>query len=125
LIDSSKQFIGGHRHRMIFHHTGGVWWCERVFGRVLTIERDNGTVEVPVRLIAERHIIEDLGWLPSLSDYFDGVPLKPWVSGSHFREQALGTLGLRAPGPDVSDWSSPDDAVYDDAGLLPRGGVMP
>ncbi len=94
LIDSSKQFVGDARHRALFHNTYGVWLCQRVFGRTIPVEKDNGIVEVPVRLVAEQHIIEDLGWLPSPSDYFDGMPLKPWMSGAKLRDQALSSLGL-------------------------------
>jgi hypothetical protein len=85
-IDSSKQVFGDARHRALYHHTLGVFLCERVFGKVLSIEKNNNTIQVPVRLIAERHIIEDLGWLPSPKDYIDGMPLKPWMSGSVRKE---------------------------------------
>ena len=96
-IDSSKQFIGDVRHRMMFHHTAGVWWMQQLFGRVITIRRENGSIEVPVRLIAEQHIIEDLGWLPGLEAYFDGVPIKGWMSGAKLRKEPLSALGLIAP----------------------------
>lgn len=91
-IDSSKQVFGDARHRALYHHTLGVFLCERVFGKVLVIEKPiKGThhvkmESVPVRLIAERHIIEDLGWLPSPKDYIDGMLLKPWMSGSVRKE---------------------------------------
>ncbi|MFC6938287.1 DUF6915 family protein [Actinomadura yumaensis] len=65
-IDSSKKIIGDVRHRSLYHHTEGVWLCQRIFGRVLTIPKTGGGhKQVPVREVAERHIIEDLGWLPS------------------------------------------------------------
>jgi len=87
--------------------------CRKVFGEVLKVQRDNTIVEVPVRLIAEQHIIEDLGWIPSPLDYWSDLPISPWMSGAKLREEPLTTLGLRVPGPDVSDWVSPEDAVYD------------
>ena len=97
LIDSSKQFIGDARHRALFHNTYGVWLCQRVFGRVISVEKENGIVEVPVRLVAEQHILEDLGWLPSPNDYFKSMPLETWMSGSAFKDQALSALGLVMP----------------------------
>lgn len=97
LIDSSKQHVGDHRHRALFHNTYGVWLCQRVFGRVLTVERDGGAVEVPVRLVAEQHILEDLGWIPSVGDYFDGMVLKTWMSGAKMRSVPLSALGITAP----------------------------
>jgi hypothetical protein len=51
-----------------------------------------GFVEVPVRLIAEQHILEDLGWLPSPADYLDGMPIKPWMSGAQRKTLPLSHL---------------------------------
>lgn len=85
-IDSSKKIIGDVRHRSLYHHTEGVWLCQRIFGRVITLE---GGRAVPVRLIAERHIQEDLGWLPSPKDYIDGMVLKQWMGGAVKTEHSL------------------------------------
>ncbi len=87
-IDSSKQLIGDVRHRSMYHHTAGVFLCQRVFGVTLQV----GRFAVPVRLIAERHVIEDLGWLPTPADYLEGMPIKPWMSGSQRKEMPLSTL---------------------------------
>lgn len=94
-IDSSKQVIGDVRHRSIYHHTLGVWLCQRVFGTTVTVG-DRG-IEVPVRLIAERHIIEDLGWLPSPADYIEGMPIRPWMSGAQRKELPLSHLLKELP----------------------------
>ena len=91
-IDSSKKILGDVRHRAVYHHTEGVWLCQRIFGRVLTVQREHGTIEVPVRLVAERHILEDLGWLPSPADYLKGTPIEPWMSGSQRKELPLSHL---------------------------------
>lgn len=89
-IDSSKKLIGDVRHRAVYHHTEGVWLCQQLFGRVLTVEKKNGhgTVDVPVRLVAERHILEDLGWLPSPADYLKRIETKQndWMSGGMRKE---------------------------------------
>jgi hypothetical protein len=87
-IDSSKQVIGDVRHRAIYHHTLGVFLCERIFGKTLTV----GRKEIPVREIAERHIIEDLGWLPSPADYLKDMPLEKWMSGSRRKQVPLSHL---------------------------------
>jgi hypothetical protein len=91
-IDSSKQVIGDVRHRSLYHHTMGVYLCQKIFGDTLTIERERGSIRVPVRLIAERHILEDLGWLPSPADYIDGMPIKAWMSGAQRKEVPLSHL---------------------------------
>jgi hypothetical protein len=85
-IDSSKQVIGDARHRALYHHTLGVYLCEQIFGKTITIQKNTKSIQVPVRLIAERHIIEDLGRLPSPADYMKDMPLAMWMSGSQRKE---------------------------------------
>lgn len=93
-IDSSKQVIGDVRHRSVYHHTLGVYLCQRIFGNTITAAKasGHGSHEVPVRLIAERHILEDLGWLPSPADYINGMAIKPWMSGAQRKELPLSHL---------------------------------
>lgn len=91
-IDSSKRIIGDVRHRSVYHHTEGVWLCQRVFGRTIAVAKAHGEVLVPVRLIAERHILEDLGWLPSPADYIKGMPVQSWMSGAQRKELPLSHL---------------------------------
>jgi len=90
-IDSSKKIIGDVRHRSVYHHTEGVWLCQRIFGRTIPVRHH----VVPVRLIAERHILEDLGWLPSPADYIDGMSIRPWMGGKQKKEVPLSVLGLK------------------------------
>lgn len=89
-IDSSKQVIGDHRHRSVYHHTLGVFLCEKIFGT--TVKVGQRGIQVPVRMVAERHIIEDLGWLPSPSDYIKNMSLATWMSGSVRAEVPLSHL---------------------------------
>ncbi|MEU0952814.1 hypothetical protein ABZ353_10795 [Streptomyces niveus] len=97
-IDSSKKVMGDVRHRALLHHTAGVWIVQDVFGSTISVTKESGKiVQVPTRLIAERHIIEDLGWLPSPADYFKGIPIEKWMSGSQRKEVALSTLLLNQP----------------------------
>lgn len=85
-IDSSKQVIGDARHRSLYHHTLGVFLAQQIFGKTLTVVKKNTAIQVPVREIAERHIIEDLGWLPSPKDYIDGMTAQPWMTGAKLKE---------------------------------------
>jgi hypothetical protein len=91
-LDSSKKIIGDARHRSIYHHTEGVWLCQRIFGRVIRLESGCRVKLIPVRLVAERHILEDLGRLPSPKDYIDGMLLQPWMSGATRREVPLADI---------------------------------
>lgn len=81
-IDGSKQSFGDVRHRALYHHTQGVWLCQRIFGTTITVHKDHNTVEVPVREIAERHILEDLGCIPSPGDWLNMMNIVGWMSGA-------------------------------------------
>jgi hypothetical protein len=71
-IDSTKAAVGDVRHRAVLHNAFGCFVAERVFGT--TITNSDGR-KVPVRLIAEEHIIEDLGSLPTLAQCLEGLPI--------------------------------------------------
>lgn len=79
-IDSSKAAMPDLRHRALYHHAMGCFLVERIFGHTL-INSDGR--EVSTRDVAESHIIEDLGFLPSVEDYFDEMPLSKWHGGIH------------------------------------------
>ncbi|MEU9258997.1 hypothetical protein AB0D68_10985 [Streptomyces sp. NPDC048212] len=97
-IDASKKVLGDVRHRSLLHHTFGVWVVQDVFGSTISVTKSSGrVVQVPTRLIAERHIIEDLGWLPSPADYLKNTPVEKWMSGSQRKEVPLSTLLLNQP----------------------------
>lgn len=94
-IDSSKQTLGDIRHRAVYHHTLGVWLCQRIFGTTLVIDKsppggpNKRTIRVPVREVAERHILEDLGFIPTPQDYLKNTPVETWMSGAQRREVPL------------------------------------
>ena len=76
LIDSSKVTLADFRHRALFHHAQGCWLAEAILGT--TITNSAGRV-VPVRMIAEQHILEDLGRIPSLADWVRCMRPEPWM----------------------------------------------
>ena len=77
-IDGSKIAFSDHRHRALRHHSFGVFACEEKFGK--TIMNSDG-IEVPVRTIAETHIVEDLGFVPSVQDWLKDIPKEFWMTG--------------------------------------------
>jgi hypothetical protein len=81
-IDGTKSAFGDVRHRALLHNTYGVWLAQEVFGRILTVTRESGkVVEIPVREIAEQHILEDLGKIPSPGDWLENMTIQTWMSG--------------------------------------------
>ena len=75
-FDASKEMMGDFRHRALRHHTQGIFECERVFGLTLTV---NGR-KIPVKWVGEQHVLEDIGFIPSLSDWLICIQPKPWMN---------------------------------------------
>ena len=78
-IDSSKQAMADVRHRAILHSAFGCFIVERVFGR--TRVNSDGKEYSP-RDIAEDHIQQDLGFVPSMEHYLNNLAIQPWMSGT-------------------------------------------
>ncbi len=82
-FDATKELHGDFRHRALRHHTHGCFEAERLFGTTLTIRLKNGkTKEIPTRVVAEQHIIEDMGFLPTLGDWLKHIQPQPWMTRS-------------------------------------------
>lgn len=107
-MDSSKAAWADQRHRAVLHHSFGIYLTEQVFGlreevRLLravldrvpkwvlallrarvpeatpvTLTLRKGK-QVPIRLLAEQHVIEDCGFIPSLEDYLGEMPRQKWM----------------------------------------------
>lgn len=77
-LDSSKIAHATVKHRAIFHSAFGIYLMADFFGPTI-LNSDN--IEVSVRDIAERHIIEDLGRIPSLDEWLNSMPLQQWMGG--------------------------------------------
>jgi hypothetical protein len=75
-FDESKAFIADMRHRALRHHAEGIFMCEKIFG--ISITNSDGRV-IPVRFIGEQHVMEDLGRIPTVSDWLSEMPLKGWM----------------------------------------------
>ena len=75
-FDESKMLTADFRHRALRHHAEGIFMLERVYGCTITIS--TGRV-VPVRLIGEQHVREDLGFIPSFADWTRRIRPEPWM----------------------------------------------
>lgn len=85
-FDSSKEIVPDQRHRAMRHHATGVSEAIRIFGH----EIDNGEGrKVPVRWIAEQHVVEDLGFIPNAADWFRSLKLERWMTRSRKLSQEL------------------------------------
>ena len=70
-LESSRLHLPDARHRVLLHTTLGVQTVEEVFGLEL--------MGVPTRLLVETHIEADLGFVPTVEEALDGLPLEPWL----------------------------------------------
>lgn len=79
-VDSTKATMPDIRHRVLLHSAFGIFMVERVFGPSVT---NSDGRDVPVREIVERHIIEDLGFIPTVEDFLSCIPLRnaKWMGG--------------------------------------------
>ena len=75
-FDESKKIIADVRHRSLRHHTEGCFAAEAKFGTTITNSEGK---KIPVRLIAERHILEDLGFIPSFLDWAKMIRPTKWM----------------------------------------------
>lgn len=78
-MDSTKSAMADVRHRAVLHSAFGIFIVEKVFG---THFKNSQGKDVSVRDVAEDHIIEDLGFIPSLENYMQNMQLQPWMSGT-------------------------------------------
>jgi len=86
-LDSSKAHFPDMRHRAILHSSFGIYLAERVFGTNIRVENHDPDPNadfwtlVSVRDIAEKHILQDMGTIPTVQDYLQGMPMYDWLGG--------------------------------------------
>lgn len=82
-FDWSKIAYAHMKHRAILHNSFGIFLCEKIFGTTIT---NSDGKEVSVRDVAEQHVIDDLGRIPTVQDWLEGLPMdKPWMRGEKNR----------------------------------------
>lgn len=81
-FDSSKATLPDVRHRAILHSAFGIFMLERVFGTYIT---NSAGRQVSVRDIGEDHVIEDLGFIPTVERWLKNLPMEDWMTGSRRR----------------------------------------
>jgi hypothetical protein len=77
-MDFSKAGFPGMKHRIVTHHSIGIYLAEIAFGE--TFKNSDGRI-VSTRDVAEAHVFEDLGRIPTLEDWVKNLPEEPWMFG--------------------------------------------
>lgn len=73
-FDETKQFTGNWTHRALRHHAAGIQWAVDKFGHAV-LNSDGRAV--PVKSIAEQHVIEDCGYIPAVADWLESLVESP------------------------------------------------
>jgi hypothetical protein len=76
-FDESKHHFGDFRHRALRHHTQGIAEYIDRFGSTIILSTGR---QIPVRWVCEQHIVEDMGYLPSVSDWLKCMSPEPWMN---------------------------------------------
>jgi hypothetical protein len=79
-FDATKGHLSDVRHRLILHNSFGILLAEQVFCAALT---NSDGRRVFVRDIGTQHVLEDLGFVPTLSQCLAEAPCQPWMAGAH------------------------------------------
>ena len=99
-FDATKAHYGDFRHRALRHHTFGIFQCEEKFG--VTIVTSDGKT-VPVRLVAEQHVNDDCGFIPTVDDWLQNIIRQPWMNNP---EKINRTISLEIERKDVANVQS-------------------
>lgn len=101
-FDQSKAIFADPRHRALRHHAEGIFMLETLFGATLVNAAGR---TVPVRLIGEQHVREDLGFIPSFADWGRQIAPQAWMlkgrSLDPAEERELDVVSLVTPLPAV------------------------
>lgn len=94
-MDQSKAHFPDMRHRALLHSSFGIYLCEQVFGTRIQIKYTPvggagvGFKCVQVRDIAEHHVIEDMGFIPTVQDYLAELPFYSWLGGKTKKKRVM------------------------------------
>jgi hypothetical protein len=85
-FDSSKIAVADVRHRAMLHSAWGIYLLEKVFGSLIT---NSDGKQVSVRDLGEEHVLQDLGFIPTMEDWLKRMPIEGWMSGTRKRKQVI------------------------------------
>lgn len=83
-LDSSKAHVPDMRHRALLHNSFGIYLAEMTVG---TYFYNSEGKQLSARDIGEEHVLEDMGRIPTVQDYLDGMPMYPWLGGTKVTKQ--------------------------------------
>jgi hypothetical protein len=73
-FDETKQFTGNWTHRAMRHHSAGIQWAIEKFGHYIL---NSSGQKIPTKMLAEQHVEEDCGFIPTPADWLKGLTNSP------------------------------------------------
>ena len=74
-LDHTKSHVADCRHRLLLHNAWGIFFAARMLGPTFARASDQKTM--PLRPILEFHVNEDFGFIPSLKQCLQSLPMHP------------------------------------------------
>lgn len=77
-MDETKAYTGDWTHRVLRHHSAGIQWAIEKFGHVIVNSKGQN---IPTKMLAEQHVIEDCGFIPTPQDWLKSLVKnpEPWM----------------------------------------------
>lgn len=79
-FDQTKAHVPDSRHRLVLHNSFGIYLCEQIFGEIVLDKSgaflkmpyitNSDNIQISIRDIAEQHVLDDLGYIPTLEQCF-------------------------------------------------------
>lgn len=92
-FDEPKGWMPDFRQRAIRHHSEGIAEAVKLFDPV----RLPGGRPIPVRWVAEQHVLEDLGRIPTAADWLREIRPQAWMQRSRRLSRELAPLRPSTP----------------------------
>ena len=73
-FDETKAYTGDWTHRALRHHSAGIQWAVEKFGHAIM---NANSQMIPTKILAEQHVEEDCGFIPTPKDYLSPLTKNP------------------------------------------------
>lgn len=79
-FDEPSSWIDNYAFHAVRHHAQGIFVLEKKLGPILTLSNQR---QIPVRVVAEQHLLNDFGFIPSAKDWSDLLQPATWMGRSN------------------------------------------